>query len=431
MPVVRNPARTYSYQTMHPHFGRPNTRRWLQAATTLLFTVALFTLWPLTTQAADQNRLAELAGDGGVILRSPTGEDLVSINPDRPLIPASLLKIPMAQVALAVLGEDFRFQTEFYQNSAGDLLIRGLGDPFLVSEEIEQIAHTLAQHGLHQVRRLVMDDSAFEPNPDLPLEPGADDPYAARNSALAVNFNTVNLDWNDDGELISAEPQTPLTGVARELGTRLRPGDELRINLGDDPVTGLKQTQQLFEIFLARAGIDVSDSGFYRQAVSDEWSLYYRHASSHSLRNNLEGLLRYSNNFIANQLFLTIGAQERGYPATAEAAREVLQRELASLYGEGFGSDPDTLLMIEGSGLGRSQRASAAAMMQILEAFKPWSNLLTETGGVLRKSGTLTGTYNFAGYIPGEDGLYPFVILTSQARNNRAEILRLLQRRVQ
>jgi D-alanyl-D-alanine carboxypeptidase len=47
--------------------------------------------------------------------------------------------------------------------------------------------------------------------------------------------------------------------------------------------------------------------------------------------------------------------------------------------------------------------------------------------GVLRKSGTLTGVYNFAGYIRGPDGLYPFVILTNQASNNRAEILELLQ----
>jgi D-alanyl-D-alanine carboxypeptidase len=49
---------------------------------------------------------------------------------------------------------------------------------------------------------------------------------------------------------------------------------------------------------------------------------------------------------------------------------------------------------------------------------------------VLRKSGTLTGVYNFAGYIRGPDGLYPFVILTNQAVNKRAEILRLLQRQL-
>src|SRR5690606_22381879 len=108
---------------------------------------------------------------------------------------------------------------------------------FLVSEEIASIADALAQQGLSQVRRLVVDDSAFAANPDLPLEVGASDPYAARTSALAVNFNTVNLAWTPDRELISAEPQTPLTPVARELGSRLSPAPELRINLGSDPLT--------------------------------------------------------------------------------------------------------------------------------------------------------------------------------------------------
>jgi len=362
------------------------------------------------------------------MLHSPNGEVLVSINRDRALVPASLLKIPMAHVALTTLGEDFRFETLFYQNDSGDLLIRGLGDPFLVSEEIARIADTLVERGLLKIRRLVMDDSAFEPNPDLPLERGANDPYAARNSALAVNFNTVNLAWAADGKLISAEPQTPLTTLARELGVNLVPGYEQRINLGDDPVAGLRQAQELFRHFFEKSGITVSDAGFYREAVTDEWTLFYQHPSSRSLRENLDGLLRYSNNFIANQLFLTLGAQESGYPATSEAARAALQQHLTELYGDGFGRDPQSLIMLEGSGLSRAQRASAAGMMRILEVFKPYADLLPEVNGVLRKSGTLAGVYNFAGYIRGIDGLYPFVILTNQAVNNRAEILRLLQR---
>lgn len=377
-----------------------------------------------------QDRLTALVGDGGVMLRSPSGELLASLNPDRALIPASLLKIPLAQVALTGLGEDFRFETHFFRNSSGDLLIRGLGDPFLVSEEIARIADTLAQRGLQQVRRLVMDDSAFEADPDLPIEDGSDQPYAARNSALAVNFNTVNLAWTADGRLITGEAQTPLTAFARELGAQLVQGEPQRINLGDDPAAGLRQAQQLFRYFLVESGITVSDVDFYQQAVTDEWALFYSHSSSQSLRDNLDGLLRYSSNFIANQLFLTFGAQASGYPATSQAARAVLHQQLAELYGDSFGRDPKSLLMQEGSGLSRAQRSTAAGMMRILEVFKPYADLLPEVGGVLRKSGTLTGVYNFAGYIRGPDGLYPFVILTNQAVNNRAEILRLLQRQI-
>lgn len=405
----------------------------LKRASHTLYTFSLSLLllgYAVAVPVAAQDRLAALAGDGSVMLRSPNGEALVSINPNRSLLPASILKIPLAQVALTTLGEDFRFETHFYRNDSGDLLVRGLGDPFLVSEEISRIADTLAQRGLGQIRRLIMDDSAFEADLDLPIENGSNQPFAARNSALAVNFNTVNLAWTADGRLTTGEPQTPLTALARELGARLSPGDPQRINLGDEPAAGLIQAQQVFQYFLEESGIKVSDGGFYREAVADEWTLFYQHRSSRSLRDNLDGLLRYSNNFIANQLFLTLGAQGNGYPATAEAARAALQQQLAELYGDGFGRDPQSLLMLEGSGLSRAQRSTGAGMMHILEVFEPYADLLPEVDGVLRKSGTLTGVYNFAGYIRGSEGLYPFVILTNQAVNNRTEILRILQRRL-
>ncbi len=380
--------------------------------------------------ASAQSQLARLAGDGSVLLHSPAGEALVSVNPNRALLPASIVKIPLAQVALTTLGEDFRFETHFYRNANGDLLIRGLGDPFLVSEEIALVAEELAELGLRQVNRLVVDDSAFEPDPDLPLELGADDPYAARNSALAVNFNTVNLAWSANGSLVSAEEQTPLTPLARELGASLSSSEPLRINLGSDPVNGLKQVKQIFQYFLEGSGVTVMDTDFYHEAVTDDWELFYAHRSSRSLRENLDGMLRYSNNFIANQLFLTLGAQRNGYPATGSAAREILHEKLEALYGAGFGTDPRLLLMIEGSGLAREQRTTAEGMMRILETFKPYTELLPETRGVLRKSGTLSGVYNYAGYLRGSDGLYPFVILTNQAANNRDEILGLLQRQL-
>ena len=104
-----------------------------------------------------------------------------------------------------------------------------------------------------------------------------------------------------------------------------------------------------------------------------------------------------------------------------------MQQQLTELYGDGYGQDPRWLLMLEGSGLSREQRSSASGMIHILEVFSPIADLLPEVNGALRKSGTLTGVYNFAGYLTGPDGLYPFVIMTNQTDNNRAEILQLLQ----
>lgn len=403
----------------------------LRALWILLFSPALLVILPASADDLAPAALVRLVGNGSVLLRSPEGEDLVRIQPERSLIPASLVKIPLAQASMAALGEDYRFETHFYQNSNGDLLIRGLGDPFLVSEEVALIADHLVETGVTEVNRLVMDATAFTQNIVLPGQSVTLQPYGAINSALAVNFNTVNLAWSADGELLSAEPQTPLTPLARELAEGLTPGQAVRINLGTDPVNGLKQVHQVFLSLLAAAGVTVNDTGFHQQSVSDEWTRVYAHRSTKSLRDNLEGLLHYSNNFIANQLFLAMGANAHGYPANADSSREVLVQHLQALYGAGYGERPDRLLMDEGSGLSREQRTTAAGMMHILETFLPHADLLDEVEGVYRKSGTLTGVYNFAGYIPGPGGLYPFVILTNQSANRRAEILRHLQTVVQ
>ena len=377
-----------------------------------------------------QEELKDLVGNGAVVLHSPVGEAIVSLNADTPLIPASLLKIPLAQAALSALGEDYRFETQFYRNECGDLLVRGLGDPFLVSEDIAVIAKRLSQQGLQRIQRLVMDDSAFEPELDLPREAGVDDPYAARNSALAVNFNTVSLAWNAEQQIISGEQETPLTEVARLLGKTLAPGQPRRVNMGANPELGLAQVQQLFAYFLNDAGVVLADKTFYREVLTDEWTLIYRYRSSRPLRDIVAGMLRYSNNFIANQLFLALGAHASGYPVTSEAAQEALERELAELYGSGFGRNSDKLFMTEGSGLARHQRTTASGFVRVLERFAPYANLLPAFDGALRKSGTLTGVFNYAGFFTAAEGLYPFVIITNQAENNRDELLNELERLV-
>ena len=67
-----------------------------------MFTLSLLLLvCALALPAAAQDRLVTLVGNGSVMLRSPSGETLVSLNPDIPLVAASIIKIPLAQVAVA------------------------------------------------------------------------------------------------------------------------------------------------------------------------------------------------------------------------------------------------------------------------------------------------------------------------------------------
>ena len=71
------------------------------------------------------------------------GNELVAQNADKPFMPASVAKIVTAWLAMEVLGADYRFETRFYLDSDRVLYIRGGGDPFLISEELAQLASAL------------------------------------------------------------------------------------------------------------------------------------------------------------------------------------------------------------------------------------------------------------------------------------------------
>jgi D-alanyl-D-alanine carboxypeptidase/D-alanyl-D-alanine-endopeptidase (penicillin-binding protein 4) len=135
----------------------------------------------------------------------------------------------------------------------------------------------------------------------------------------------------------------------------------------------------------------------------------------------LQACLKYSNNFIANQLFLYCGARRFGAPATWEKARKAMTDALLSA----AGLDSGDIILAEGSGLSRKNLITPAAMITLLEKFKPWASLLSETEGIPLKSGTMTGVYGYAGYFSSNGDIDPFVILLNQQANNRDRLLKL------
>ena len=148
----------------------------------------------------------------------------------------------------------------------------------------------------------------------------------------------------------------------------------------------------------------------------------YRHYNSHDLDYILTGLLKYSNNYIANQIFLTAGGEKSGFPANLAKSESAFQEYVQKTYQ----FDENIFKFKEASGLSRDNLMTANMMMQVLESFKSHHHLLTEKKGVLVKSGTLTGIYNYAGYFKTSRGLFPFTILLNQKKNYRDRILKLI-----
>jgi D-alanyl-D-alanine carboxypeptidase/D-alanyl-D-alanine-endopeptidase (penicillin-binding protein 4) len=96
----------------------------------------------------------------------------------------------------------------------------------------------------------------------------------------------------------------------------------------------------------------------------------YVHRQSRTLSEILRELLHASNNYIANQIFLEIGAHRLGGPVSLEKSVEVAHKVLAAY------DLADAIQLEEGSGLSRGNRFTARGLAKMLNLFAPHVSLL-------------------------------------------------------
>ncbi|MDA3894987.1 MAG: D-alanyl-D-alanine carboxypeptidase, partial [Desulfobacteraceae bacterium] len=146
-----------------------------------------------------------ITSQDAVLLASPNGKIIFSKNADKKLIPASTLKVLTSLVAIHYLNQDYHFPTEFYIDADSNLIIKGYGDPLMISEEVRKISLTLKPL-IGSLNDIILDDTFFEKPLTIPgTVKDSLQPYDAPNGALCVNFNTVNFKI-ENKSIVSAEP---------------------------------------------------------------------------------------------------------------------------------------------------------------------------------------------------------------------------------
>lgn len=385
-----------------------------------LLALALF----LTTAAAASSPadLQKLVDNGSYFFQGESGK--LQFNAQELFIPASTVKILTSLFALECLGRGFRFETHFFLDADSNLYIKGYGDPFLTSEAVLQIGRELASRGIDRLGSLFLDDSSFMLDGQVAEQPSLN-PYDAPNGALAVNFNALPVEIAEDGTISSGEPQTPPLLMIQRAGKGLPPGN-YRLNVDADPGprqlnAALHYTGELFTSLFEQAGIAV-ERGFRGKNVPAGLRPLYIYYGAHSLEEIVRACLQYSNNFIANQLFLTVGSKYFGLPASWEKSR----RAFRIFSGKILQTNSRQMQIVEGSGLSRDNRISATTLIHILNIFKPYSDLLPREHNLLVKSGTMKDVFCYAGYFLDNNGLEPFVILLNQRRNTRDGLVEML-----
>lgn len=378
--------------------------------------------WGATDREAPQ--LSELVTNGSYLVKSH--HTTIAHNTNDLLIPASTLKILTSLAALELLGPDFRFETHFFLDDGQNLYIKGYGDPFLTSEEILHICSLIKKQGITRIQTLFLDGSSFSSQEHTPGASNGFNPYEAPSGGLAVNFNTLAIHKLGDGTIQSAEPQTPTLPIMQRLGRDLPIGSQ-RINVGEVVVENqmppsLQYAGELFFAKLRQAGIAV-EGNLQEKHVPRLLKPFFIHKNSKTLREVMGKCLEFSNNFIANQVFLYCGLHTGRPPATWAKARTFIDTYLRQT----LKLSPGQITVQDGSGLSRENKISSEALVTILDRFKPYSSLMKQHAGALLKSGTMQDVYCYGGYFTEPETLVPFAILLNQEDNTRDKLLRRLR----
>jgi serine-type D-Ala-D-Ala carboxypeptidase/endopeptidase (penicillin-binding protein 4) len=384
--------------------------------------VVALLLLPAPALAGVKEKVAALAPQGLVFVVDAEGNELVAQNIDEPFVPASVTKIVTAWIAMNVLGGDYRFETRFYLDAKQVLYVRGGGDPFLISEELAPLATGLvAAVGKQPINGIVVDASYYPSTLRIPGIEQTGEAYNALNSALAVNFNTISAVRNGD-KVRSAEKQTPITPVAITQFLQRGPNKGGRISLSQDQMVSLQYAGELIVAFIERAGGKVKGK-ISTGPVPEGLQPIYVHRQSRTLAKILGELLRASNNYVANQVFLEIGGHRLGGPVSLEKSLQVTNEMLA---GRGLADD---IHIEEGSGISRNNHFTARGLAKVLELFAPHADLLHGHDGGMNKTGTLDGVSTLAGYADtSKHGRVRFVIsLASNDDQLRFRVLKAIE----
>jgi serine-type D-Ala-D-Ala carboxypeptidase/endopeptidase (penicillin-binding protein 4) len=441
---------------------------------------------PPEVEAALQRAKLPASALAAVVQEAGTGRELLAWNAVQPMNPASVFKLLTTYAALDQLGPAWNWTTPVFLSGPlsregvleGSVAIQGRGDPKLVIERVWLALRRLQQWGVREVRGDILLDHSFFASPARVPGEFDNEPYKPQNvqpDALLLNLKSVSYSFVPDPAAgiarVAAEPA--LAGVLVDSsvplsagpcddwrsGLKAELGDPLRVRFaGSYPVScgerswplaaadpqayDARLVEQLWRELGGRLGGAVRDG-----PVPSNARLAFELASP-PLAEVVRDINKYSNNVMAEQLFLSLAAPSTAHavipagpplpvasaasavpvptPALAgptirpDDGRAALRAWIASRFGE---AAAEATVIDNGSGLSREARVSAQLLARLLQ--HAWASgvmpelvsslPVTGTDGTLRRStasagrahlktGSLRDVAALGGYVLSDDG---------------------------
>ena len=326
-----------------------------------------------------------------------TGEVVLEWLAGEPRNPASTMKLLTTLVALDTLGPAYRWKTDVYALGEvkggrldGDLLLKGYGDPFLVTERVWQMLRNIRRTGIEEITGdLLLDDSFFDIGE---YDPAAFDrqPLRAYNvapNALLTNFKVVRYWFEPNGQSVTVRVDPELENLRVKNQLTVTPGScrgyqrgitvsgsgsdaevtfsgkfpsGCRLYAMDRAVLSHNEfTYGLFRSLWSESGGSLD--GTWRNTIAPEDAEPLLSFESPPLFEMIASVNKHSNNVMARQVLYTLSAEVLGPPGTESGGREVIAKWLSD---NGLGSCE--LAFENGAGLSRESRITATDMAALL-----------------------------------------------------------------
>ncbi|QPF71797.1 D-alanyl-D-alanine carboxypeptidase/D-alanyl-D-alanine-endopeptidase [Roseateles sp. DAIF2] len=386
------------------------------------------------------------------------------VQPDRPMQPASAMKLVTGAVALDRLGPNSRGRTELLAEGPisgevleGPLYLRGGADDQLDWGALWLMLRQLReQHGLREIRGgLVVDRGLFVPGRlDIGVPPFDEAPefqYNVIPDALYLNGQLLGLLLQSDATTLNARlfPAWPgmrvdtsavklderacrdwergwqLPAVAQDAsGATVRLAGSFPKNCKVEPQLNLIErqwiaTQALRQIWRELGG---TIAGEDRDGATPAGAVVLARHQGRPLAELMRGMMKSSDNPLTRLVYLRLGAAAA---APGEDTRAAAERTVRAWFAE-QGLDSTGLVLDNGSGLSRSERISAQQLAGLLQAAQrgrhgpellvtlpvagvdgTLSRRLKEgpaAGRARLKTGSLNSAVALAGYVPDAGG---------------------------
>jgi D-alanyl-D-alanine carboxypeptidase/D-alanyl-D-alanine-endopeptidase (penicillin-binding protein 4) len=355
---------------------------------------------PKVQQALKANKLEDNALSLVMVPLNGAGTPTV-FNADVSVNPASTMKLVTTYASLELLGPTYQWKTEFYTDGKldsgilnGNLYLKGGGDPKLNMEKLWLLMRDLRANGVRQITGdLVLDRSYFIP-PQLPdfNDDGGDDnkPFLVKPDALMVNLKAMRFIARNDSGHVTVAVEPPIATIHIDNQVKATPGSKCGGDVRYNPVAqadgfSVVVSGQLGDGCSSQTYLSLLDHPEYaagtvraiwnelggsiqgrdRQGTVPKTATLLARAFSPDLVEVIRDINKYSNNTMAQQLFLSLGAQYRtdADGDDAKAAQRMIRQWMAKK------NIPSSHLVMEnGSGLSRDERVSAREMAMMLQA---------------------------------------------------------------